>query len=273
MNKPANEQLLKSENEPGPRPASNGMRIVFFDTETTGGGEQDRLLSLAVKDRPTSPKATKGKGNSFIHNEIYKPPVPITFESMAVHHITEKMASDKPLFTAAPEYKKLKDLFEHEDTVAVAHNVAFDLAMLSREGISPQQTICTYKIARALDPEEKLANYRLQYLRYLLGLEIEAMAHDALGDVLVLEGLFERLLAKMSEQGGTEEEALRHMIEISSRPMLFTTLRFGKHKGKRIEDVARTDASYLRWLLQEKKKDPVGEADWIYTLQHYLASA
>ena len=237
------------------------MHIIFFDTETTGGGETDRLLSLAVKE--------KGEARAIV-NAIYKPPVPITFESMAVHHITEKMAADKPLFTAAPEYKKLKDLFEHEDTVAVAHNVAFDLAMLSREGISPQQTICTYKIARALDPEEKLANYRLQYLRYLLGLEIEAMAHDALGDVLVLEGLFDRLLSKMGEQGGTEEDALSHMIEISSRQMLFTTLRFGKHKGKRIEDVAKTDASYLRWLLGEKKKDPAGEADWIYTLEHYL---
>ena len=240
------------------------MRIIFFDTETTGGGEKDRLLSLAVKE--------KGQDKAIV-NAIYRPPVPISFESMAVHHITEKMAAGRPMFTAAPEYQSLKELFEHEDTVAVAHNVAFDLAMLSREGIAPSQTICTYKIARALDPEEKLGQYRLQYLRYLLGLEVEALAHDALGDVLVLEGLFERLLAKMSAEVGTEEESLQKMIEISSRPMLFTTLRFGKHKGKRIEDVARTDASYLRWLLSEKKKDPAAEADWIYTLEHYLASA
>src|SRR3989344_2172068 len=258
------------------------MRIIFFDTEAPGGAEHDRLIQLGVKERGVEEP---------IVNAIYKPPVPISFESMAVHHITEKRTAGKPLFTETPEYEKIKNLFEHEDTVAVAHNVAFDLAMLSREGITPKATICTYKIARALDPEEKLGNYRLQYLRYLLGLEVEAMAHDALGDVLVLEGLFERLLAKMVQEkaktssgrspdasdeafrGGTEEEALRHMIEISSRPMLFTTLRFGKPKGKRIEDVAKTDASYLRWLLQEKKKDPAAEADWIYTLQHYLASA
>ena len=239
------------------------MRIIFFDTETTGGGEKDRLLSLAVKER--------GKKKA-IANAIYRPPVPISIESMAVHHITEKMAADKPLFVESPEYKELKELFEHEETIAVAHNAAFDIAMMAREGITPARTICTYKIARALDPEEKLGQYRLQYLRYLLGLEIEATAHDALGDVLVLEGLFERLFVKMGEQAGGEEEALRQMIEISSRPMLFTTLRFGKHKGKRIEDVARTDASYLKWLLQEKQKDPAGEADWIYSLEHYLAS-
>jgi len=247
------------------------MRIIFFDTETTGGAEHDRLIQLGVKERPTSPRLRGTSGDVFVHNAIYKPPVPISIESMAIHHITEKMTADKPLFGEAPEYEKMKNLFEHEDTVAVAHNVAFDLAMLSRENISPRQTICTYKIARALDPEEKLGQYRLQYLRYLLGLEVEALAHDALGDVLVLEALFERLLAKMGEQMGAEEEALRRMIEISSRPMLFTTLRFGKHKGKRIEDVARTDSSYLEWLLNEKKKDPAAEADWMYTLEHYLA--
>src|SRR3989338_5559460 len=247
------------------------MRIIFFDTETTGGAEHDRLIQLGVKERPTSPRLRGTSGDVFVHNAIYKPPVPISIESMAIHHITEKMTADKPLFGEAPEYEKMKNLFEHEDTVAVAHNAAFDIAMLAREGISPRQTICTYKIARALDPEEKLGQYRLQYLRYLLGLEVEALAHDALGDVLVLEALFERLLAKMGEQMGAEEEALRRMIEISSRPMLFTTLRFGKHKGKRIEDVARTDSSYLEWLLNEKKKDPAAEADWMYTLEHYLA--
>jgi len=269
------------------------MKIIFFDTETTGGTEHDRLIQLAIKERPTSPplrqgfegrgKATKGKGNVFVHNAIYKPPVPISIESMAIHHITEKMAAEKPLFVDAPEYAELKELFEHEDTVAVAHNAAFDIAMMARENIAPAQTICTYKVARALDPEEKLGNYRLQYLRYLLGLEVEATAHDAFGDVLVLEAVFERLYGKMREQKtllrqgsegqGSEEESLREMIEISARPMLFTTLRFGKHKGKKIEDVARTDASYVQWLLAEKKKDPASEADWIYTLEHHLAQA
>ena len=41
--------------------------------------------------------------------------------------------------------------------------------------------------------------YNLQYLRYLLELEVEAIAHDALGDVLVLEQLFERLFNKIKD--------------------------------------------------------------------------
>ncbi len=236
--------------------------IIFFDTETTGIGEQDRLCQLAVKERGVP---------SPLINAIYKPPLPISIEAMAVHHITEKMAADRSAFNEAEEFDQIKTLFEHDQTIAVAHNAAFDIGMLSREGITPARVICTYKVATALDPNGLIPRYQLQYLRYLLNLEVEATAHDAFGDVMVLEAVFERLLTKMSEQLGSEQAALQQMIEISSRPMLFTTLRFGKHKGKRIEDVAKADRGYLEWLLNEKKKDPSGETDWIYTLEHHLA--
>ncbi|MDB5244631.1 MAG: Exonuclease RNase and polymerase [Parcubacteria group bacterium] len=237
------------------------VKIIFFDTETTGGGEKDRLVSLAVKERAVEAP---------IVNALYKPPMPIPIESMMIHHITDKMVAEKPSFTESEDYKKLKALFENSDTIGVAHNASFDIAMLAREGITPLNFICTYKVAAALDPEEKIGTYKLQYLRYYLGLEVEALAHDALGDVLVLELLFERLLSKMSVQKGTEVAALEEMIRISSQPRLFTTLRFGKHSGKKIEDLARTDPGYLEWLLAEKKKKPYGEEDWIYTIEHYL---
>ncbi|MFA6415139.1 MAG: exonuclease domain-containing protein [Candidatus Paceibacterota bacterium] len=237
------------------------MKIIFFDTETTGNSDKDRLCQLGVKERYIEEPLV---------NALYKPPVPISIESMAIHHITEKMVAGRPAFQDAPEYGSVKDLFESRETLAVAHNAAFDNGMLAREGVTPRQTICTYKVAYALDPNDTLPNYRLQYLRYLLDLDVEAVAHDAWGDVLVLEALFERLLEKMKERHGTEEAALEAMLEVSSRPLLFTTLRFGKYNGKRIEDVLKTDRGYLEWLLGQKKQNPAGEVDWIYTLEHYL---
>lgn len=240
------------------------VRIIFFDTETTGNGELDRLCQIALKERGVAAP---------IANAIYKPPLPISIDAMAVHHITEKMTEGRPSFSDAPEYTALKELFEQKDTVAVAHNASFDIGMLAREGIAPRRIICTYKVASRIDTEEKMGGYKLQYLRYLFGLEIDAAAHDAWGDVLVLESVFERLLSMMMDNLGNEEAVLAEMIAISARPMLFTTLRFGKHNGKRIEDVVRTDPSYLRWLLGEKKQKPSGEADWIFTLEHYLAQA
>lgn len=237
------------------------MRIIFFDTETTGNGDKDRLCQLAVKERYVE---------EALVNATYKPPVPISIESMAIHHITERMVAARPAFAAAPEYGSVKDLFENEETIAVAHNAAFDNAMFAREGIVPRRTICTYKVAYALDPNDSLPNYRLQYLRYLLDLDVEAEAHDAWGDVLVLEALFERLMEKMKERHGTEEAALEAMLTISARPLLFTTIRFGKYNGKKLEDVVKTDRDYLEWLLREKEKEPAGEEDWIHTLKHYL---
>lgn len=237
------------------------MRIIFFDTETTGNGDKDRLVQLAVKERTA---------DGPLVNATYKPPVPISIESMAIHHITERMVSKRPSFMESPEYGSVKDLFENSETVAVAHNAAFDNAMLAREGIVPRRTICTYKVAYALDPNDQLPNYRLQYLRYLLDLDVEAEAHDAWGDVLVLEALFERLVKKMVERHGTEEAALEAMLVISAQPLLFTTLRFGKYNGKKIEEVARTDRDYLEWLLAEKNKNPATEEDWIYTLKRHL---
>lgn len=238
------------------------MKIILFDTETTGNGEADRLCQLAVKERGVETPVV---------NAIYKPAVPITIDAMAVHHITEKMTAGKPAFTEAPEFPSLKALFEDTGTISVAHNAAFDVSMLAREGVSPARTICTYKVARALDTEEVIGRYQLQYLRYLLGLEIEANAHDAWGDVLVLEGVFDRLMQKMEKEKGALEPALEEMIEISSRPVMFTTIRFGKYKGKRIEEIAKSDPKYLEWLLSEKKKEPVAEADWIFTLEHFLS--
>ena len=240
------------------------MKIIFFDTETTGNREEDRLCQLAIKRR--------GSAAPVVH-ALYRPPVPISIDSMAIHHITEKMVATRPLFTEAPEYQELKNLFEAPDTFAVAHNAAFDLAMLTREGIFVGHTICTLKVARALDTKEAIPTYRLQYLRYLLALEVEAVAHDAWGDVLVLEALFERLLQKMMEEEGSEETAIAKMIEISSRPQLFNKFNFGKHNGKRLEEVARTDRGYLEWLLAQKEQKPSGEEDWIYTLKHHLQAS
>jgi len=237
------------------------MKIIFFDTETTGNTDDDRLCQLAIKERGVLAP---------ILNATYQPPVPISVESMAIHHITPKMVQGRPAFVDAPEYAEIKALFERDDVLAVAHNAAFDLGMLAREGIVPHATICTYKMANELDPNDLIENYRLQYLRYLLDLDIEAAAHDAWGDVVVLEALFERLLQKMITKLGSEHAALREMLTISSRPLLFTTIRFGKHKGKKITDILRADRSYLEWLLKAKRENPSAEVDWIYTLEHHL---
>ena len=234
-------------------------KLIFFDTETTGNTEKDFLCQIAYKN----------ENESFV--DLYKPPVKIPPETSAIHHITNKMVLEKPSFRESGDLPKIKKLFEDEDSIVVAHNAPFDLLMIKKEGIEPKKFICTLRLARHLDKEEKIERYNLQYLRYLLEIEIDATAHDAMGDVLVLEQLYERLKKKIIEQENiSENEAIEKMIEISSHPLLFRTFNFGKYLGKKIEDVLATDRGYLGWLLTQKLESGQIDEDWIYTLKHYL---
>ncbi len=234
-------------------------KIIFFDTETTGNTEKDFLCQIAYKAGEES------------FTGMYKPPFKIPPEASAVHHISNKMLEDKKSFGETEDAKKIKELFENPDSVVVAHNAPFDLMIIKKENIIPKNFICTLRVARFLDPEEKIERYNLQYLRYLLEIEIEAQAHDALGDVLVLEKLFERLKNKIMEHDSlSEKEAIEEMIKISSHPSLFKKFKFGKHNGKFIEEVAKVDRGYLEWLLAQKLDGDEIDEDWIYTLKHYL---
>ncbi len=235
------------------------QKLIFFDTETTGNTEKDVLCQIAYKIGD----------ESFVG--IYNPGKKIPPEASAVHHISNKMVEGKPKFQETPDFKKIKELFEAKDKVVVAHNATFDLMIIKQEGIMPTAFICTLRVARHLDSEGKIERYNLQYLRYLLEIEVEGTAHDALGDVMVLEKLFERLLKKMMETDNlTEEEAINKMIEISSHPSLLRTFNFGKYTGKKVEEVLKLDKGYLEWMLAQKLNGDGPDEDWIYTLKHHL---
>ncbi|MEK7175490.1 MAG: exonuclease domain-containing protein [Patescibacteria group bacterium] len=256
------------------------VNLIFFDTETTGNTKNDFLCQLAYKNE--CPSLTPQILENKIFCNLYKPSIKIPPEASAVHHITNKMVEGKSSFKESEDFLKIKQLFEDENNILVAHNAPFDLMILENEGIKIKNFICTLRLARHLDLEEKIPKYNLQYLRYFLDLDIEAVAHSADGDVLILEKLFERLKNKMEEKenlvalqpsGGratTPEEIIKKMLEISSHPTLLKSFNFGKYNGQKIEEIAQKDKNYLEWLLAEKLKSDQIDEDWIYTLKHYL---
>ncbi len=235
-------------------------KVIFLDTETTGNEPvKDFVCQLAFKT----------SDETFC--ELFKPPVPIPPEASAVTHITNKHVADKKAFSESDNYSTIKLMLEASNAVMVAHNAKFDLAIISKEGIVPTNFICTLRVARALDKDNVIPQYKLQYLRYYLDIDIEADAHDALGDVLVLEKLFERLLTKtMKEYSLDQDGAIEKMIEISSKPSLMNLFSFGKHNGKTVAEVKNIDPGYLDWMLTQKEQNPDNEEDWIYTLKYYL---
>lgn len=231
--------------------------LVFIDTETTGIDPLvDRLTQICYK--------YKGK----IYSEYFKPPVPISIKSMSISHITNKMVEKMPEFSYSEMKKDLQTILK--DNILVAHNAVFDMDMLAKEGVLSEKYIDTLKIARFCDTKSEIPEYNLQYLRYYFGIEIEASAHDAKDDVLVLEAIFKVLFDKMLKTAGTEEKVIEKMVEVSKTPLLFQVFNYGKHKGKRLEEVISYDRSYLEWMLEQKLQSENLEEDWIYTLKHYL---
>jgi exodeoxyribonuclease X len=223
--------------------------FIYLDTETTGNGTDDRLCQIAFK--PDNGPAVC---------EMFNPGMSISIDAMVVHHITDKMVQDKPPFVGSEVHEKLGTLVADEHNIIVAHNARFDVEMLNRESIHPQKVICTLKLARYLDSAGVIPKYNLQYLRYYLGLEVNANAHDALGDIMVLEALFKRIYDKFVANGLRNPN--REMIKISNSPILIPRMPFGKHKGMLFSEVPQ---DYLQWLLGTELDE-----DMVFTVKHHL---
>lgn len=242
--------------------------LIFLDTETTGNEAEDRLCQLAWKFH--------GQSIDEMFSSIYKPPVTISIDSMAVHHITEKMVADRPLFKESEDYQPLKSLLEKPTSIMVAHNAPFDLDMLSKEGIQPTFSIDTLKLIRHFDPEMIIKRHNLQYLRYFLKIDEDVsypiQAHDAKSDVIILELVFNRLYKKAQEIFNitSAAETLQKLIELSTQPAFIGKFAFGKYVGQMVEDVAQQDPQYLKWLYNQKLDSDQDETDWLFTLRQVL---
>ena len=81
-----------------------------------------------------------------------------------------------------------------------------------------------------------------------------------MGDILVLEALFNRIYAKAVIEFG--DDTVTKMIELSSKPVLYRRMPFGNHKGLKMEEVP---LDYLQWLSGTDL-----EEDLRYTIEQYL---
>lgn len=229
-------------------------RYIILDTETTGTGETDRVIQLGYM--------VLGEKKIEVQNEFFSSNIPISFGAMEVHGITPDMLEGKPECKDSSSYRRLLELNTSENYLII-HNAPFDISMLEREGFKTQmRVIDTLRVAKHLFPDEEA--HRLQYFRYKMELykeeqkEADALgivikAHDAIGDVLVLKLFLSKLkdvvLAKFPTANPVEK-----MVDLTMTPILIKSFNFGKYKGKTLEEVASSDAAYLRWMLSGMEK-------------------
>lgn len=244
------------------------MNLLFLDTETTGLEPHDKLIQVAWKTRKEGAIFGGEDDPSKPYSNYFRPDCVIGFEAMSVNHITTEMVLDKETFQES-ETKVLLDKIL-DDHILVAHNAKFDIAMLEKEGLKVKVWIDSKRVAQHLIDSKR---YNLQYLRYSLGLNSDGMAHDAAGDVQVLEKLFTFMAEKIKKEFAyDDQQMIDHMITLSSRPVLLRYFAFGKYKDKGFKEVADFDRSYLSWLFNAEMSKIASERDedLLFTVKSYL---
>ena len=239
---------------------------ILFDTETTGNQEQDRIIQLGAM-------VFQNKEVE-VYDELCSTSQEISVEAMEVHHITPEVILNEPPYQETTFAKRLTTL-NHPENYLIAHNISFDLGMVEKEGFVNQcQLIDTVRCAKHLYPE--LPYHRLQYLRYALKLYEEEQAeaekigitikaHEAIGDVLILKLLLSRLTQRC-KTAFPDTKVMEKLVALTQTPVMMQTFKFGKYKGKEIEEVAQEDMGYLKWMRKNLELDE----DLAYTLDHFL---
>jgi len=244
-------------------------KYIILDTETTGIGDLDKVIQLGyiVLGKPSE--------KIEVYNEFCSCDKEIGIGAMETHHITPDMIEGKPLCVDTAGYKRLVEL-NSDDNYMIIHNAPFDLAMLEKEGFKNQmKLIDTLRCAKHIYSESDF--HRLQYFRYSLELYklevaeaaklgVVIKAHDAIGDVLILK-LFMSALTKEVKKFYPDINPMDKLVELSTKPVYMTKpLRFGKNKGKTIEELVQSDKGYIDWMRKNMDLDE----DMQYTIKRAL---
>ncbi len=159
------------------------MREIVFDTETTGlnpaGG--DRIVEIGCVEMFN--RVETGRE----YHAYFHPERPMPSEAEAVHGLSDRFLSDKPLFR-----DKAQELIDFlGDAPLVAHNAGFDFGFLNRElercGRNPiclSRMVCTLVLARTRHPGAK---HSLDALCSRFGVDrSQRVKHGALLDAQLL---------------------------------------------------------------------------------------
>jgi DNA polymerase-3 subunit epsilon len=225
--------------------------IIFFDLETTGTDHaKDRIVELAfIKLSPD------GKKDKLVKR--INPGIPIPPETTAVHGITDEDVKNCPSFKqiASTLYEWMRgcDLGGYNSS-------KFDLPLLAEEflraGINvdftDRHSIDVQQIFFKMEARTLSAAYTFYCQKQLEN------AHSAEADIQatieVLEAQLERYsdlssdVAALHQFTHTEEyvDYARRIVMKDGHPVF----NFGKHKGRRVEDIFTSEPQYYDWMMQ-----------------------
>ncbi len=235
--------------------------LVALDVETTGVWiEKDKIIEIAlVKYFPDEKKET--------YERKINPGIPIPKNVTQLTGISDEDVKDAPSFEkAAPEILA----FIGDADFAGFNIKRFDLPLLAREfadiGIKfdweSRRTYDAQMIFHLNEKRDLSAAYQFYCGKELVG------AHSALADSEAIYEILEKQVEKYGE--GQDELAVLGKFEYDPIVKFFDADKkfcwwhgklypsFGKYRRKTsVEEIAKTDAPYLHWLLKSDFKDDV----------------
>jgi len=213
------------------------MRFRVVDIETAGGDPAEILEIAAVDVVKTGDGWVAGPPRA----RMFRPSGPISFHTMAIHHITP---ADIPAGAGPCSRDALAEFLGADEQIdcLVAHNADFERRHIRDGAPADIPWLCTVRAARAVWPDAP--GYANQVLRYWRGLQLDprlAMPpHRAAPDAWVTAHILIDLLNTCSP----EDLLIRQHDAAPLR-----TVPFGRHRGRNWSDVP-TD--YLDWILSRK---------------------
>lgn len=226
--------------------------LLFFDIESTGlNVATDRIVEIcAVKVMPN--------GDEEVKTRRINPTIPISPEAQAIHGISNEDVKDCPTFREIA--KSLAKWMEGCD-FAGYNSIKFDIPMLAEEflraGIDfdfrKRNLVDVQNIFHKMEQRTLSAAYKFYCQKDLEN------AHSAEADTLAT---YEILKSQLDRYPDKLQNDVKMLAEFSTRSRLVDyagrialndkdvpVFNFGKHKGKPVEEVFRTEPSYYSWMM------------------------
>lgn len=225
--------------------------ICFFDLETTGINiSKDRIVEISIlKVYPDGKEETK--------TWLVNPEIHIPAEVTAIHGISDEDVKDKPTFKQLA--KEINNMIKDSDLGGFNSN-RFDIPLLAEEmlradldfDMKNRVAIDVQAIFHKMEQRTLSAAYKFYCNKDLNN------AHSAEADTIAT---YEVLKAQIEKYDKLENNT-KFLAEFSSRKQFADfagfisynkkgeeCFSFGKHKGKKVEDVLVEEPGYFGWLL------------------------
>ncbi|ATA88442.1 3'-5' exonuclease [Capnocytophaga stomatis] len=225
--------------------------ICFFDLETTGTDiTKDRIVEISVlKVYPNGNKESK--------TWLVNPTIPIPKGASDVHGITDERVANEPTFKELA--KTIHNMIKDAD-LAGYNSDRFDIPLLAEEmlradvdfDLGNRVTVDVQTIFHKMEQRTLGAAYK-----FYCGKTLDN-AHSAAADTNatyeILKSQLDRYpeldnnMKKLSEFT-TRKQAVDFAGFIALNDKNEEIFTFGKHKGRKVEDILQEEPGYFGWLL------------------------